>query len=1387
MDQLMTGEAGRAWAGAGGMVPRIPTSQPGGYCRKRRWSVLGEAKDRRSCLRFVRRAVGLMVGVLIWAALQARAVAADDIGGALAGVKGSGPSRAARPLGDPEDPLRLEIRGAPSSSRIGYAGAVGHPELTVFAGADLVELSLRRRALFSGPPAGTGIGEISFSPNPVGTALFRAEAGSIRHVFGRTPIATSTVRMSGLDGTLVQSVVADPDGYYRFDLPGDLPAEYRLVVTGGVFAGKPFVGRLETAFRSSHDRASANVTWLTALLQAAADTAAGPGGDSISRREALISQLAVVSALSPTNWSGFHVDGVSQGRIAESILGGGMAAAASRIAEESAAADLGAVAMGWFPRAHGGILRRDFQTVAINGEMLLEALEVETTGVTTNRPVLSLLQGPQGMQVNPDGRLAWLVPSTQSAGSVPFTVRAMTPGSNAGRTLTGTIQVTAAEVAVSGVVGPEGGALTDAWADVVVRIPPGALDAPTQIRLLRFRDAEGRLSFQIDSGEGIGTLKLPAEVAIDPLNQGLSLGAGPRRNAQLAGDPLVWQDGPSSWYLQENAQGWVHRIPLGYPIPVLDGVLTTKTNSAYRVESVLPRDEGSAYAGRTPIIFVHGYHPKGELGSTQSTWGRFLELIAAEEGGHKYLPVAFNWRTNQRFQDAAADLAGVIDYLARLTGKKVHLVAHSFGGLTCRTYLQGLATKKAYRDDVAGLVTLGTPHSGIFFGAGRRFGFDFPDGTDGFDGNLLILGAAQISAFQAGQALAFEIADLLGRPIDLRGVLGIHEGERGYWVGRLAQLDQHPLHTPTLVLMGLRARIPLGSGILGCQLSRFENGDGLISLGGQRFHPSQNGLRVPAAVAYSSATGSQVQAPVTERFIGFSNAAWPGELVRGADIEVSGCDWTSVVLANDPRIKEFALLGISHTPLQMAHLSEVKVENSSHPSYQAVLSWIRNDASLPVIRTPFRLEATVVDAQTSQPIPSAQATVEVGGRPQPGVFAISGPDGRVVFPDLTFNPATEFSVVVSATGYRTERSMTVRTGQTAPTPALQAGNIPLWRSITVPSTGPITVRVVRAADGAAVSGASVQIQNPRNLLGASSGVSGSTGEFVSSNLPGGNYQLTVEATGYQTDSQLVLHGLTTGTSVTVRLVQSGRLMVPAKSAVPVMSGIWVTNGQVVSVHAAGMWRIGNTSAIELTTADGIAGTGLDFNYARGCELGRLIAVINESRYCVGASSTFTATSTGYLGFICNDRIDFAPPHFWEDNSGFVEVAISLGGSGRLIQSLSVPATCDCPVLTAPLQAGIRYLVEASDIYNYAGGATADAAGYASSYGWGHVPLSEGYGKILHIGCPDIPWWDMPFSPDHIYRSEVIGQGRPLELRIVDVPGLYGDNAGSLEIRIIQMD
>lgn len=69
----------------------------------------------------------------------------------------------------------------------------------------------------------------------------------------------------------------------------------------------------------------------------------------------------------------------------------------------------------------------------------------------------------------------------------------------------------------------------------------------------------------------------------------------------------------------------------------------------------------------------------------------------------------------------AADLGTLVDFVIARTGaEQVHLVAHSMGGLICRSLIQRVLQDKAPKH-VARLFTYATPHNGIHFRRGLSF------------------------------------------------------------------------------------------------------------------------------------------------------------------------------------------------------------------------------------------------------------------------------------------------------------------------------------------------------------------------------------------------------------------------------------------------------------------------------------------------------------------------------------------------------------------------------------------------------------------------------------------------------------------------------------------
>lgn len=123
-----------------------------------------------------------------------------------------------------------------------------------------------------------------------------------------------------------------------------------------------------------------------------------------------------------------------------------------------------------------------------------------------------------------------------------------------------------------------------------------------------------------------------------------------------------------------------------------------------------------------PAITVHGFSLLGM--SDETTWGQLRYLLGQVGGGGGDRIDAWRFDYDSArvpFPWSGVDLAKAIHQVTVHSGKgKVNLLAHSFGGILVRTYLQGMAFRPdtstidyGIRNDVNRVMTLGTPHQGI--------------------------------------------------------------------------------------------------------------------------------------------------------------------------------------------------------------------------------------------------------------------------------------------------------------------------------------------------------------------------------------------------------------------------------------------------------------------------------------------------------------------------------------------------------------------------------------------------------------------------------------------------------------------------------------------------
>ena len=200
----------------------------------------------------------------------------------------------------------------------------------------------------------------------------------------------------------------------------------------------------------------------------------------------------------------------------------------------------------------------------------------------------------------------------------------------------------------------------------------------------------------------------------------------------------------------------------------------------------------------------------------------------------------FRWRTNARFQDVANDLAKAIQTINKKTHRKVHIVAHSYGGVLVRTLLQQVSDQGSkshgqpyfgVKHNISSLIssvsTLGSPYSGLFSDENKQnnpYRADFPIG---YETTIYGKGArercGQISCYQLGDPISKENFKIEGisEVISITKTI-LHLSDYPGWLAYSLQktTSRWPNGTPKLVAIGLTEDL---------------TGDGLISRKGQRF------------------------------------------------------------------------------------------------------------------------------------------------------------------------------------------------------------------------------------------------------------------------------------------------------------------------------------------------------------------------------------------------------------------------------------------------------------------------------------------------------------------------------------------------------------------------
>ncbi len=509
------------------------------------------------------------------------------------------------------------------------------------------------------------------------------------------------------------------------------------------------------------------------------------------------------------------------------------------------------------------------------------------------------------------------------------------------------------------------------------------------------------------------------------------------------------------------------------------------TRPTYELWSSCDEGDSECLGAGDPVMLIHGFTLVDDLGGGEGTWGDFPQLLSEAGATPQYVPFEFRWNTRARFQDVARELGAAIEQVALATGRQVHLVGHSFGGVLIRTLLQAaLADENRFAnldDSIASVATLGAPHSGIADDDTTLHGIDLPLGRD----TVFIDACRQISCHQAGE----DVFDAT-----VAEIFGVAD-ESGQIIAEMARLGTNPIPPlPILALLGLTTDRGLNTIV--------DDGDGVISGWGQRIHPVRAVVRDGNTLTrqwLGLLTDSGVSnALVTERLLGFAGGSM-AVVQPGSGNPESGNDGYKHINFLPP------LSGA--TP--EAYVDCAQRAGCTHDGFNEVLQWLSDHpASDAPQRREILLELRLIDG-AGNPLPGANVRLMDGSSLL--AKAVSGSDGRLTLP-LSFVANSRFTVYANLDGFR-GGVRSVRTFLLPSETPTQLGDLVLPSN--QPAYGNLLGQVVDAIDGTPLAGVSYTLTRIDQVRPQRSGLTGADGGYEIRDLLAARYVLDLELDGYE--------------------------------------------------------------------------------------------------------------------------------------------------------------------------------------------------------------------------------------------------------------------------------
>jgi pimeloyl-ACP methyl ester carboxylesterase len=645
----------------------------------------------------------------------------------------------------------------------------------------------------------------------------------IQGIVSDDPVEGATVTFMSLPNKeVLTTAVTSNTGAYSTPPITDtwLSNGYYITASGGISQGKPFVGQMRAVYGANNDYSDSHVTLLTTAVTKAAEATT----TDLLQLHAITTQLAetaVLKGVFPPQWTDVDV-------------------AAAYSNDESA--QIARLGVNNFTDQLGYL---------IDHRLFIPQDGTVCVGLPSEEQVCSTHVGPSGGTLRDQsgttsGNVIAEIPSPELPGC-EYIVHARIVNKNQ------SIQsiTVSREVASATLLKVSGCANAGYLGDIVIRLPPSPTSNDYQVANITDIDTHS-------------VMEVPQTIKAD-IKPGLFI-----------------------------TDGETHRVKNSFHRTKTTRMVTIERaygSNLHRKMEDNPLQSIVSHPDAISVLFIHGFSAtlkgddnpfpfiKGEtFGGHDATWGQLPQLVSEltvpDDNIKRFEPYNFQWTTDASFYDVAKDLAKAIKYAYGQSGnQKIHVIAHSFGGVLARVTLEKLfdgSEEYDWSTMVATLTTVGTPHSGT---SGEDVTFKgndtFPEDVKlpiGWDSPVGLSLCKQVSCYQTGLPASIEgwmkTSDNLGA-----------DAAAGYLI---ADLENNLVKLPD----GLRFQVLIGQTFRSTFTGRaFENGDRLISFYGQRLTPASTNSP-KNDLLYEEPIGG---AYVTERILGVNhkiqNVGFPGDLI----------------------------------------------------------------------------------------------------------------------------------------------------------------------------------------------------------------------------------------------------------------------------------------------------------------------------------------------------------------------------------------------------------------------------------------------------------------------------------------------------------------------------